>query len=218
VALREHFMTDICPYTLGVAVSMEDQFGNLSGGHFLPVIERNSTIPCSKVVRGNSVFDNQKHIQIDIYQGESRLVENNLKLGGVSLSIPPRSAGEVVVDVRYTYDINGILEVEVTNPDSGETKREVIINSEMELSEEEIEESLRRLAHLKMHPRENSRNRFLIERGERLYEESLSRARAEIDAQIRRFEAVLDRQDTIEIERAARELEEFLKLVEDSIF
>jgi molecular chaperone HscC len=217
-ALSEHFMTDICPYTLGVAVSMEDQYGNLTGGHFLPVIERNTTIPCSRVVRCYSVVNNQNHIQIEIYQGESRLVENNLRLGGLSLPIPPKPAGEAAVDVRYTYDINGILEVEVTSPDTGKSKREMIVNSETRLSKEEIEESMRRLEHLKIHPRENSRNRFLIERGERMYEESLSRAREEIDAQIRRFEAVLDLQDPIEIEKAARELEDFLKAAESRLF
>jgi molecular chaperone HscC len=215
--LNEHYMTDICPYTLGVDMCMEDQFGRQTPGHFAPIIERNTTVPCSKVIRAVTVYDNQRHVQVGIYQGESRLVEDNLKLGEVSIALPLKPAGQAAVDIRYTYDINGILEVEVTSADTGKTERKLIVNAETDMTKEEIEAHMQQLAHLKMHPREHSRNRFLIARGERLYEESLSHARAEIGAYIRRFEAVLDRQEPIEIEMAAREFEDFLNAWESML-
>jgi molecular chaperone HscC len=217
-ALSERYMTDICPYTLGTEVLMTDEFGNESSGHFLPIIERNATIPCSKAITVYTVHDRQKAVSINVYQGESRLVANNLKLGEFSLPVPPKPAGEAGIEIRYTYDINGILEVEATSLDTRETKRVVILHSETHMSEKEVDACLKRLAHLKIHPREESRNRFLLEKGERLYEEALAELRREIDRALQRFETILDRQDPIEIEKAAREMEEFLNGVESNLY
>ena len=79
---------------------------------------RNTVIPYSKVERLYSIADNQSQIKISIYQ-ESRLVKNNIKLGEIVVNIVPAPAGQSSVDVRYTYDINGILEVEVTSLTTG---------------------------------------------------------------------------------------------------
>lgn len=214
-SLKENFMTDICPFTLGTDVIHEDEYGKKTDGHFLPIIERSTTIPCSKVKTLYSVTDKQKVINVGIYQGESRIVANNQKLGELRISIPPMPAGEAKIDVRYTYDINGILEVEVTSLDSGEFKRELIFDSNVGVSREEIEESFRRLAHLKIHPREQGQNRYLLAKAERLYEETLSDMREEIANQIRRFESVLDRQEPDEIKAAAEKFSEFLEIVEN---
>src|SRR5260370_37278959 len=48
-ALREVVMTDVCPYSLGVAVSKRMPDGSTIQGHFDPVIERNTTVPVSRV-------------------------------------------------------------------------------------------------------------------------------------------------------------------------
>ncbi|HEX9063163.1 MAG TPA: Hsp70 family protein, partial [Clostridia bacterium] len=122
--------------------------------------------------------------------------------------------GESGIDVRYTYDINGILEVEVISLKTGEKKREVIINSNTSMTSEEIEKRLKELENIKIHPRDNSKNRYLLAKGERLYEETLSDLRNKIAQAIERFEAILDRQNPDEIRVEAERFERFLKSIE----
>ena len=214
--LREMVLTDVCPYTLGVDVVSELGNGRYEEGYFLPIIERNSPIPISKVRTLYTVADNQKQMLVNIYQGERRRVVDNIKLGEIEIDIPPGMAGEHPVDVRYTYDINGLLEVEVTIVSTGEVKSLVIENSPGLLSEEEIKERLKVLSSLKIHPREKTENRLLVARGERLYEEALGSKRLYISQLLQGFESILETQDTKMIEEAAKKLtEEFNKLEEN---
>ncbi|CDM70465.1 Heat shock protein 70 [Clostridium bornimense] len=214
--LREMVLTDVCPYTLGVDVVSELGNGRYEEGYFLPIIERNSPIPISKVRTLYTVADNQRHMLVNIYQGERRRVADNIKLGEIEIDIPKGAAGEHPVDVRYTYDINGLLEVEVTIVSTGEVKSLVIENTPGLLSEEEIEERLKILSSLKIHPREKTENRLLVARGERLYEESLGSKRLYISQLLQGFESILETQDSKLIEEASKNLtEEFNKLEEN---
>ncbi|MBU5317088.1 molecular chaperone HscC [Clostridium bornimense] len=214
--LREMVLTDVCPYTLGVDVVSELGNGRYEDGYFLPIIERNSPIPISKVRTLYTVADNQRHMLVNIYQGERRRVADNIKLGEIEIEIPKGAAGEHPVDVRYTYDINGLLEVEVTIVSTGEVKSLVIENAPGSLSKEEIEERLKMLSSLKIHPREKTENRLLVARGERLYEESLGSKRVYISQLLQGFERVLETQDSKLIEEASKNLtEEFNKLEEN---
>ena len=214
--LREMVLTDVCPYTLGVDVVSELGNGRYEDGYFLPIIERNSPIPISKVRTLYTVADNQRHMLVNIYQGERRRVADNIKLGEIEIEIPKGAAGEHPVDVRYTYDINGLLEVEVTIVSTGEVKSLVIENAPGSLSKEEIEERLKMLSSLKIHPREKTENRLLVARGARLYEESLGSKRVYISQLLQGFERVLETQDSKLIEEASKNLtEEFNKLEEN---
>ena len=214
VDLAERLVTDVCPYTLGTNICSENRLGGLTPNVYLPIIERNTVIPCSKVQRLTTIVDDQREILITVYQGESRQADQNLKLGELMIDIPPKPAGQARVDVRYTYDINGLLEVEVTSVDTKETKREVIVNSENQLSPAEIEDCLKRLSALKIHPRDQASNQFLLSRAERLYEEALGDARIRIGEETRTFEAILDKQDSGLIDRAAAEFAVFLDEME----
>jgi len=213
--LAERLMTDVCSFTLGTDTMMMNQYGGWEHNVYLPIIERNTVIPCSKVVRLSSVADYQEKFRVMIYQGESRQSDQNLELGALEIKVPPRLSGESEIDVRYTYDINGLLEVEVTSLDTGDTKREIIINSDNQLTPKEIENSLKKLASLKIHPRSKSDNSLLLARAERLYEESLGDIRTIIDVRTRYFEAVLDKQDPESIKAAASEFMDFLDEIEN---
>jgi len=204
ILLKEVVLTDVCPYTLGTNVVIRLGEGRYEDGHFAPIIERNTVIPASKVKRFFTMHDNQKDINVEIYQGESRLTKNNIKLGELDIPVPLAPAGEQAVDVRYTYDINGILEVEVTVVQTGIKKRAVIEKTPGVLSKKEIEARLENLAALKIHPRDRMENRALVARGERLYEESLADKRLEIDQALQRFEEALQRQNDREIKQEAR--------------
>lgn len=119
VGLQEMILTDVCPFTLGISTSKRMDNDTYEGGYFSPIIERNTPIPVSRVERYTTIRDNQSAIEISVYQGESRKVANNVKLGELEIAIPRAKAGQEDVDVRYTYDINGVLEVEVTAVSTG---------------------------------------------------------------------------------------------------
>jgi molecular chaperone HscC len=193
--ISEVILTDVCPYTLGTTVSVKKSQGFIESGHFLPIIERNTVIPVSKVERLYTASDNQKILNVDILQGESRLSKDNIFLGELNILVPPKSAGEEAIDIRFTYDINGILEVEVTVVSTGVKKSMVIEKDPGYMSKEEIADRFEVLSNIKVHPRENHENKLIIARGERLFEEKIGDVRQEIAALIREFEDALDKQD-----------------------
>lgn len=199
--LKELVLTDVCPYTLGVEVVNNLGSGNYEDGYFLPIIERNSPIPISKVKELVTVQDNQNLLSIKVYQGESRRVENNILLGELRVSVPKGRAGEQMIGVRYTYDINGLLEVEATILSTGIKETLIIENSPGSMSEEEIRERMSALKDIKIHPRDRTENRLLLARGERLYEESLGDKREYIGKLLSEFERILSTQDPKLIEK-----------------
>ncbi len=88
-----------CSLTLGIMV-VKDFGHEKRDGYFLPIIQRNSTIPISRVERVATVFPNQTVVRVKIYQGEGRRVEDNLFLGEFEVKgIPPGPVGQPV-DVR----------------------------------------------------------------------------------------------------------------------
>ncbi|MDR9853908.1 molecular chaperone HscC [Paenibacillus sp. VCA1] len=202
-ALKEVVLTDVCPYTLGIETTKPLGGGRYDGGHFSPIIERNTPIPVSKVESYSTIHDQQKSIRVAIYQGESRKVENNIYLGELEVQIPADEAGNQSIDVRFTYDINGILEVEVTVLSTGVKQKTIIEKNPGKLTLKEIEERLKELKDIKIHPRERTENRLLLAKGERLYEESLGERRSEIAFLLERFEQVLASQNEQDVKKAA---------------
>ncbi|OWA37228.1 molecular chaperone HscC [Saccharibacillus sp. O16] len=215
-ALQDIVMTDVCPYTLGTEVAMAYATGEYESGHFSPIIDRNTFVPVSRVKRFSTMNEEQKRIVVKIYQGENRLAANNLLLGELEVEFPPETSGIRDIDIRYTYDINGILEVEVKAVGLEDVHRIVIEENPGIMSREEIERRLTQLSALKMHPREQEHNRLLLARGDRMYEERLGDEREWIGLAMQRFEAALHRQDEQEIREEAERLEQFLNQLEGS--
>jgi len=215
-ALDEVVMTDVCPYSLGVAISMRDDAGNLSTGHFSPIIERNLTVPVSRSKQYYPMHPGQKLIKLEVYQGESPFVANNVLLGNLEVPIPAKAAhpGEAEVDVRFTYDVNGVLQVEATVEATKEAFELILTGSESALDEAEIRERLARLQNLKVHPRHQQENIATIARAERVYEESLGEAREYVQKWIAAFQAEIERQDPTAIANAREEFRRALDSLE----
>lgn len=206
-ALEEVVLTDVCSYTLGMETVR--QVGDRhESGHYLPIIERNSVVPVSRVQTVYTVGDQQEQVLVKVFQGESRLVRDNVLLGVLEIPVPRRKAGEVALDVRFTYDINGILEAQVSIPLTGEQHALVIENNPGVLSPEEVRERLAAQAELKTHPRDQQPNTLLLARLERLYQESLGEVRELIGAWAAQFQRVLETQDERQIREVRHELEQ----------
>ncbi|WP_417312520.1 Hsp70 family protein [Ectopseudomonas khazarica] len=203
--LEEVVLTDVCPYSLGVEVASQVG-GQLQNGHYLPIIERNCVVPVSRVKSVQTLRDGQKHVNVRIFQGESRLVANNIFLGELEVEVPPRPAGEVSLDIRFTYDINGLLEAQVDTLLTGQSQSLVIENNPGVMTPEEIAERFSALQALKTHPRDQQVNSALMARLERLYQESLGDLREHVGVLAGHFSAVLERQDEREIREARAEL------------
>lgn len=206
-ALDEVVLTDVCPYTLGIEVSRS--MGKIQeSGHYLPIIERNSVVPVSRVKTVNTLQDNQRQVLVRIFQGESRLVKDNIALGELDIAVPAHKAGEVELDVRFTYDSNGILEADVRIPKTGEAHTLVIENNPGVLTPAEIQERLKALEALKIHPREQQVNTHLAARLERLYQEYLGEARERVGMWASQFQQALETQDERQISEVRKRLAE----------
>jgi len=217
-ALKEVVLTDVSPYTLGTEIAMVTEDDMITDGHFLPIIERNTVIPVSRVERVFPIHKKQRKVEVSVFQGESRRVENNISLGKLTVSLPKKGdARKQPIDIRFTYDINGILEIEVTIVSTGVKIHTVIEENPGVMTQEEIEKRFWELAALKIHPRDQMENKLLLTRGERLFEESLGEKRQHIAHLLGGFEAILERQDADEIRKACKELEEILNELEADI-
>ena len=218
VALEDLVLTDVCPYSLGVGVYNEnDQLGT-QGDLFSPVLERNTVIPSSRVNIYTTVSDNQTQLNMEIYQGENRLVKNNIHLGGLEIKVPKAKKGAETIQVRFSYDVNGVLEIDAQVVSSGEKYYKMILNTPTELSASEIEASKSKLAALKFHPREQEGNMILIARAERLYEGRLGDDREVLLQALRWFESVLEQQNLTEIAQAQIEFADLLDQFEQDRF
>ena len=209
-SIREVILTDVCSFTLGTEGVVDLGERHSEGGHFCPILERNTVIPASRTERFYTAHDNQTKIRVDVLQGESRIAKNNLLLGTLEIEVPKGKAGQEAVDVTYTYDINSILEVEVKSLSTGKKERCIIKGQYVEMTDEEIEARLKELAYLKIPPREQEENSLVLLRSERLYEESLGQDRDILEEEIRKFEFALSTQDKRIIEKERKRLTEFL--------
>ena len=193
--LEEIILTDVCPYTLGTEVGKRDAEGHVQTGFFHPIILRNSTVPVSREDTFSPMQERQERMTIDVYQGENPLVANNIKLGEIDIKLDPRrSAEENSVVVRFTYDINGLLQVEVTERATGQRHELVLEQNPGLLTPEDIRARLAALASLKVHPRDQQENIAVLTRAERMYEEYLHE-RERLQEWILHFRSALDTQD-----------------------
>ncbi len=215
--LKEVTVTDVCPYTLGVEIAERGPQGSLRKGLFSPVIERNIVVPASRSRVYSTVMDGQPQVKLNIYQGESRFVADNIHLGAIAVPVPPKPAGHVQIDCRFSYDINGLLEIDVHVPETG-SRQQLVIVDEDGPSGDDLQRQRAALAKLKLHPRETETNRAALARANRCFEEVLGAKRDFVAQLTGQFEAVLDGQDPRAIEVARAALLEALDRLEGQTF
>ncbi|EDS78410.1 DNAk protein [Clostridium botulinum C str. Eklund] len=128
-------ITDACSYTLGTSVVEKLSDGRFMDGIYDPIILRDSKIPCTERKKYYTIKDNQKSVIIDVYQGEQKLASKNTKIGEFILKgIPKAPAGKELIEVAFTYDLNGILQVSAKVLSTGKTLTKIIDTSRKTLS------------------------------------------------------------------------------------
>ncbi len=211
-ALDEVVMTDVAPYSMGIDTTRQLADGSLSHGHFDPVIERNSTVPVSRVKRYYPLQDGQQGLDLQVFQGEARLARDNIHLGNLKIPLPGGTRDQSAVDVRFTYDVNGLLQVEATVLQTQQQHVLLIEGNPGLLSESEIASRLAALSALKIHPRDRLEYRTLLARSERMYQQLRGPQREWLGGQISLFENLLEKQD---MRLIARDSKNFGKLLDD---
>jgi len=213
-ALKEVVMTDVSPYSLGVEVSRRLSETIAAHGHFDPIIERNTPVPVSRVKTYLPMTHGQQFVDLNVFQGEARMVKDNVHLGRLRVEMPRGATDDAGVEVRFTYDVNGLLQVEATLRKTQKTSTLVIEGNPGLLTEQQIAQRLRSLAELKIHPRDTLENRTLMARAERIYQQLRGEVREWLGAQITTFEHTLAGQQQRAIASMQRQLEEHLNRIE----
>jgi molecular chaperone HscC len=217
-ALDEIRLTDVCPFTLGVDSAETDGRGKILRHVFSPIIERNTVVPASRVRTFYTLADDQRRVVFSILQGESRDPSLNIKLGDLDIPVSPKPAGEVRVDCRFSYDASGLLEVDITVPDTGVNRQMVIIDDDRSGGRDDLAARRQALEALKVHPRDQAANAASLARAERCYEGLLAERREHVGDLIGQFQSVLDGQDPREIEVARKALDARLDEIEGERF
>lgn len=128
---EEVLLVDVIPISLGVKTH---------GESFAKIIEANSAIPISKTMVFTTATDEQSEVEVDVFQGESKKVENNVMLGTFILGgINPAPTGEPRIEVKFEIDVNGILKVSAVDLSSGKSNEITIVHSGL-LSRGEIDD------------------------------------------------------------------------------
>jgi molecular chaperone DnaK len=127
---KDMLLLDVIPLALGVKTY---------GGAFTRIVDANTTIPTDRSLVFSTVEDNQNEVEINVYQGEREIAEENKLLGKFSLrDIKPAPKGVPRVEVNFNININGILTVTAMDL-SSKQKKEVMISQTGLLKKEELE-------------------------------------------------------------------------------
>ena len=204
---KERILTDVCPFTLGTEIV---------GRRFAPIIPRNTTVPTSRSEYFYTIEDYQSQVTVGIYQGESLNIDDNLFLGEFLLDVPQNLAGKEAINVRFTYDINGILEVEAKVVSTGVKKSKLIINGD--LSEEEKNEKIKMLEEIKIQSENKNKDKLLLERANRIYAEIVNtEIRNHISGYLKNYQMIVATGDRIRIQKAKESFSQFLDKIDPEI-
>ena len=140
---EDYAMLDVCPFSLGIAIKFDpcskDCKYNENGDLFSSIIiPRGSPLPIEKEQIYRPVYDYQESAEIEIYEGEKKLVKNNHLLGKFILTdLPHKKKEDVKINVNFLLNEDSILTV--TAKTENNSKSITIINNKNGLSKEEIQ-------------------------------------------------------------------------------
>lgn len=150
-SVKDVLLLDVTPLSLGVETM---------GGVMTKLIEKNTTIPTSKKETFSTASDNQTSVQIHVLQGEREFAKDNRTLGMFELAdIPPAPRGLPQIEVEFTLDANGILQVTATEKKTGK-KADIRIENSGGLNSDEIEKMK---ADAEAHAAEDKKRREVVD-------------------------------------------------------
>jgi molecular chaperone DnaK len=149
----QSILVDVTPYSLGIEAA------TVVGHQLIPdiysvLIHRNTTIPVTKEEIFHTLHPNQKAVHIKVYQGEQPVASANTLLGDFLIEgLKPAAPGEhPSVNVRFDFDVNGMLHVSAVDRVGGAQKSLSVHATQARLTPHEIAEARERLPEIDLAP------------------------------------------------------------------
>lgn len=128
--VKDVLLLDVTPLSLGIETL---------GGVCTKIIERNTTIPTSKSQVFSTAADNQPSVDVHVLQGEREMAAGNKTLGRFELTdIPPAPRGVPRIEVTFSIDANGIVNVSAKDLGTGKEQK-ITIQSDSGMSKDDID-------------------------------------------------------------------------------
>ncbi|WP_067845184.1 caspase, EACC1-associated type [Nocardia lijiangensis] len=109
--VKDTLLLDVSPSTVGVADV---------NGRIVPIIERNTTAPTKRSLNFTTAVDDQRHVQVQLFEGESRLASRNRRIGVLELGgLTPQPRGVAEIEVSVDIDANRLVHMQVKDLESG---------------------------------------------------------------------------------------------------
>ena len=132
--VKDVLLLDVTPLSLGIETM---------GGVFTRLIDRNTTIPCTKSQIFSTAADGQTSVEVHVLQGEREMAAGNKTLGRFQLTgIAPAPRGVPQIEVTFNIDRNGIVNVSAKDLGTG-NEQKVTITSSTNLTEDEINQRVK---------------------------------------------------------------------------
>ena len=140
-------LVDVTPYTFGTG-ALGELGGTLYPNCFIPIIPKNTPIPVRKSEAFATINDNQKVVEVRIYQGENEDALENIQIGEFRVEdLADVPAGNTII-LDLALDRDGILHVSAKEKATGLERRITINNAMSRYDNAEIEEARQHIDHL----------------------------------------------------------------------